>query len=155
VAKVKYAEGDWFAVPLKGGRYAVGIIARSQPGRRGVLFGYFFGPEREVPPTVSDLEDLKPSQAVLVRRFGDLKIRDGVWPIIGRRDDWERDAWPMPAFVRHPELGPAAIRVEYDDRDPGRAIAETVTSESDVAGLPRDGLLGAAAVETLLNRMVG
>lgn len=42
--KLNYKEGDWFAVPLGGAGYALGLVARV--GRRGVTFGYFFGPRR-------------------------------------------------------------------------------------------------------------
>jgi len=39
-----YSEGDWFAVPLRGGGFAAGVIARAMPRKEGVLLGYFFGP---------------------------------------------------------------------------------------------------------------
>ena len=39
--KASYREGDWFAVPLRDGGYAAGLIARANP--KGVLLGYFFG----------------------------------------------------------------------------------------------------------------
>ncbi len=34
-----YQEGDWFAVPLRGGCFAAGIIARAMPRKEGVLPG--------------------------------------------------------------------------------------------------------------------
>lgn len=42
-----YREGSRFAVPLRQGGYAVGLVARVNP--RGVLLGYFFGPRHDVP----------------------------------------------------------------------------------------------------------
>jgi len=61
--RLSYREGTWFAVPLKDGGYAAGVVARV--GRRGVLFGYFFGPRRPAAPSLSDLEGLTPNNAVL------------------------------------------------------------------------------------------
>ena len=44
----EYREGDWFAVPSRDGGFAVGVIARANPG--GVLLGYSFGTLRsEIP----------------------------------------------------------------------------------------------------------
>lgn len=39
MAKINDREGDWFAVPLRKGGYAVGLIAHANPD--GVLLGYF------------------------------------------------------------------------------------------------------------------
>jgi hypothetical protein len=40
-AKQKYIEGDWGAVPLVGGGYALGVIARTTKKSPSTLFGYF------------------------------------------------------------------------------------------------------------------
>jgi hypothetical protein len=40
---IKYREGDWFAVPLRNGGFAVGLVARANP--KAALLGYFFGPK--------------------------------------------------------------------------------------------------------------
>ncbi len=34
-----YSEGDWFAVPLREGGFAVGVIARVMPHKDGILLG--------------------------------------------------------------------------------------------------------------------
>ena len=88
MAKVKYGEGDWFAVPLIDGGFAVGLIARANPS--GVLLGYFFGPQRSEVPAVEGIAGLRPGDAVLVRKFGHLGIVQGKWPLLGRLDGWDR-----------------------------------------------------------------
>jgi hypothetical protein len=52
--KINYREGDWFAVPLRDGGYAVGLVARMD--NRGGVLGYFFGPRRDDVPSPSDVE---------------------------------------------------------------------------------------------------
>jgi hypothetical protein len=70
--KINYREGDWFAVPLRDGDYAVGVVARVD-GSGGVL-GYFFGPRRAEVPSLLEVENLDPDQALRVLRFGDLGL---------------------------------------------------------------------------------
>ena len=56
-SKVRYAEGDVFAVPLEGDRgYGIGVVARAT--KKGPTLGYFFGPRRDEVPGLSDVGDL-------------------------------------------------------------------------------------------------
>jgi hypothetical protein len=149
-----YSEGDWFAVPLRGGGFAAGLIARMMPHREGVLLGYFFGPRRDKFPTLDELRDLSAPDAILVERFGDLGIVDGTWPLVGHVDGWDRSAWPTPAFGRSEELTGRAFKVTYDDVDPNVLLEETPIDLSELASMPKDGLSGAGAVERVLTRLL-
>jgi hypothetical protein len=149
-----YQEGDWFAVPLREGGYAAGIIARAMPHKEGVLLGYFFGPRRDTVPTLDELSSLSASDAALVERFGDLGILDGTWPLVGHSGEWNRDAWPTPAFGRLEELTGRALKIIYDDADPNRFLREERIEPSELASLPKDGLSGAGAVERILTRLL-
>ena len=82
MARFRYQEGDWFAVPLGCGGYAVGIIARR--GRAASCSGSFFGPRHRDIPSLTQLEALRPDGAILVGKFGHLGLKDGTWPILGR-----------------------------------------------------------------------
>lgn len=150
---VDYKEGDWFAVPLSGPGYGVGVIARAQPKYGGVLLGYFFGPGRVNVPSLGEVESLTPADAVLVRRFGHMKIRQGRWPIIGNRNEWSRTNWPMPVFIRRPSMGPAML-VTYADDDPNRMVSSAKTDNADSVSAVPEGLLGAALVATLLAKKI-
>lgn len=89
---VRYREGDWFAVPVRDSGFAVGLIARANP--KGALLGYVFGPRRLEIPQLHDVNGLRPTDAVLVRKFGHLGIVHGTWPLLGRLDGSERQRWP-------------------------------------------------------------
>jgi|SRR5579875_150608 len=149
-----YREGDWFAVPLREGGFAVGVIARTMPCKEGILIGYFFGPKRDTIPQAVDLAGLSSSQAAVVRRFGDLGIINRSWPLLGRTGDWDSSAWPTPAFGRLEELTGRAFKVVYNDTNPNKIICEQRIDPQDLASLPKDGLLGPGAVERLLTGLL-
>lgn len=153
MAKVSYREGDWFAVPLREGGYAVGVVARANP--KAALLGYFFGPRHSDVPTLADVEDLKPRDAVLVGKFGHLGLTGGTWPILGRLDGWDRDEWPMPVFVRYEELTGRSFHVFYDGDDPAKLLREEqIAPGTDEQG-PKDGLMGAGFAEKVLTTLLG
>jgi hypothetical protein len=145
-----YREGDWFAIPLRGGGFAAGIVARSMPDDGGINLGYFFGPSRDDVPHLSELAPLKPSDAVLVRRFGDLGLIEGSWPVIGRTAEWDRSLWPIPRFGRFEGLTNRAFEVIYEDNDPSMAIREILTGKDKIFSLPVDRLSGSGAIEIVL-----
>lgn len=147
----KFREGDWFTVPLSNGKWAIGRIARRN---RSVLLGYFFGPSREHVPTLSDLAELRPDDAIYIARFGYLGLRDGKWPILGGHGHWNKADWPMPAFARQEPSGRRCWRVEYDDCDPLNMIGETPITIDEYAKLPKDGLDGAEFVEQRLSSLL-
>jgi hypothetical protein len=150
MARVSYREGDWFAVPLRDGGFAVGVIARANED--GALLGYFFGPKRAFVPSIDDIADLGVSEAELVGKFGHLGLKHGTWPIIGQLEDWDRTAWPMPVFGRFEELTGRAFAVKYADDDPNSHPRETEIEPVDLARYPRDGLMGAGYVEIVLSK---
>lgn len=153
MGSVKYAEGDWFAIPLREGGYGVGLLARAN--RNGVLLGYFFGPAMSAIPSLDDVVMLNPSQAVLVGHFGHLGLKGGTWPIVGKSPQWDRLGWPSPMFFRFEELSGRWFRVFYDDDDPNRVVREEQVSAAAAQGLPQDGLMGAGFVEIQLGRLLG
>jgi Immunity protein 26 len=152
--KGTYSEGDWFAVPLRDGGFAAGVIARAMPCKEGVLLGYFFGPRRLVPPKLEMLCGLSAVDALMVEIFGDLGIINGEWPLLGRTDGWDRNAWPIPEFGRFEELTGRAFKVIYDDDNPNRVLREEQIDPGELTGLQKDGLSGAGAVERRLTRLL-
>lgn len=152
MASVKYREGDWFAVPLRGAGFAVGLVARANPG--GVLLGYFFGPLRSEVPALEDIAHLRASDAVLVQKFGHLGIVQGKWPLLGRLDGWDRRKWPTPVLVRYEELTGRSFQVFYDDDDPARVLREKQVAPGEAEQAPKDGLMGAGFAEGALTRLL-
>lgn len=81
--RLPYKDADWFAVPLREGRgFGAGVVARHD-GRGGVI-GYFFGVRFDEVPSIADIEGLRPSEALRVMRFGDLRLIKRTGPSSGR-----------------------------------------------------------------------
>ena len=149
--KPLYQEGDWFAIPIEDGEYAVGLIARMKNGRgTKSIFGYFFGPRRNKIPKLDELTELLPEHNIDMCRFGDLGLHEGSWPVIGRFNDWDRSKWPMPPFLRTQLVSGITFKVTYDDTDPGSRISETECDPKEASKYPKDGLSGSGAVEKYL-----
>jgi len=146
------AEGLWFAVPLRDSGFAVGVVARANPN--GVLLGYFFGPRRVEPPTLDQVSGLTTDQALWVSKFGYLGLRNGLWPVLGRLDNWRREDWPMPEFVRYEELTGRSFRVIYDDLDPNKIVREVQVAPGAAEQGPHDGSAGAGFVEIRLTNLL-
>lgn len=153
MADVNYREGDWFAVPLRDGGYALGVIARSNP--KGALLGFFFGPKRAEVPSLAAVVGLTPADAILVERFGHLGLVNGDWLNLGPVAGWHRSLWSSTAFGHREPLGSRCFKVIYDDDDPAKRLRTEAASADEIDRLPRDGLSGAAAVETILTKLLG
>lgn len=149
----KYREGNFFSVPLGRDGFAIGLIAR-QPRRGSVLLGYFFGPRHpQADLTASAVTALKPQDAKLVCRFKDGGLHRGLWRVFAVSRDWQREAWPVPAFLRKEGLSGRGIRVEYDGENlmmPSRESEVAITDSQ----LPEDVLLDEARVTELLERLL-
>jgi|SRR5450755_166462 hypothetical protein len=150
--KVNYSEGTWFAVPLRNGGFALGVVARATR-QGGVVLAYLFGPRRETIPAMGEVAGLQPSHAVKIARVGDLNLIRGKWPIIGEDGSWHRGSWGVPKFVRSDELSHRAWAVEYADDDPNKVVSETPVPFG-ASGLARDSVLGAGAAEIALTKLL-
>lgn len=147
-----YREGDWFAVPLRDGGYARGLLARAS--KCSVLLGYFFGPVVDDPSHMTEVAGLRPSDAVLIGRFGHLGLLRGTWPIIAGAGDWIPGDWRCSEFVRYEELTGRTFIVHYADDDPGKVVGEVPVSPGTVVDHPQDGMMGAGFVEVRLTRLL-
>jgi len=150
--KLSYHEGDWFAIPLEDGGFAVGIIARSSKQGK-VLFGYFFGPRVFELPQIEKLTSYSPEKALLNAKFGDYSLYHGEWPILGRLANWHRSNWPMVPFSRI-EDNTKAIKVYYSEDDPSICIKELECSIAEAKTMPVDGMLGSHIVAHRLNKLL-
>jgi hypothetical protein len=150
-----YREGTWFAVPLRSGGFGLGMVARLKADSHGgVGIGFFFGPRFDELPQLRELEALRAHDALLVCRFGVLGLADQTWPILGVNPAWTREAWPAPTFGRTNPLSGRVYRIRYAEDDIQRVIAEEPVESSALAEMPRDGLLGAGAVEIVLSKAI-
>ena len=150
--KLPYKEGDWFAIPLRKGGYALGLVARLD-GTGGII-GYFFGPRHEQLPTKEEIMGLSADSAVLIRHFGDLGLLRGEWPIISHSSVWNRAHWPLPAFARISMDDKQALRIEYAETDINQPIREVPISIEEAHRLPEDGVSGYGAIEIRLTKLL-
>lgn len=148
--KLRYKEGDWFAIPLDGGGYAIGLIARMK--HAGIL-GYFFGPRHRELPTINDAAKLGPSDAIERMIFGDLDLLNREWPVLGALPSWNRLRWPMPSFV-HRDVVSGRFYVRTYDENTLRFLAERQATPEEAVTLPEDGDSGARAVVIKISNLI-
>ena len=155
--RIKYKEGQWFAVPLRDGGYTLGIIVRGGYRTKGGL-GYFFGPRYSDIPIGKDTFSKNKENALFICQFGDLGIITGVWPIISDGKPFQREEWPVPLFYREAPLQKGKIViVEYSQDFSGLEfpIRETVALAADqTPQMAEEGLFGQGAVEIVLTRLL-
>ena len=151
-----YKEGDWFLIPLANNQYAVGLLVRGNYKNHGGL-GYFWGPYQKK-PNPEMLERLTPNNAKLIAWFSGLHISNGKWPMLGCKDNFSREAWPIPFFHLQNPLAPElGWLIEYDQNSDLKKmpISRTVRPMSELTHLPKDGLLGSVALEHVLKKIMG
>lgn len=146
-----YKAGTLFGVPLGDETYAVGLVTRADKSG-GVLAGCFFGPRRKKLPDLDELEHLRSKNAILVCRFGDLGLRDGIWPVIGTIRTFSRSDWPLPRFLRRDESRAELIEYHDDDLVEERSV-ERIYGQIPTE-YPKDGLSGYVAVQIKLNLLI-
>ena len=112
--RIRYNEGQWFAVPLQPAGYALGLIVRGKPAERRAV-GYFFGPQLPPPPDRGGHRRQTPPGRRPDRPVRRSRHRPGEWPLLATRRPWNRADWPLPQFVRRDVLSSAARLVEYDE----------------------------------------
>lgn len=70
MATLTYPEGDCFAIPLRGGGYAAGVLARVNP--KAALLGYCLRPRRLAVPSLNEVAAVGRSELLFVARLGHL-----------------------------------------------------------------------------------
>jgi hypothetical protein len=154
-ARQRYAEGDWFAVPLGDGTYALGRIARHH---RGIVFAYFFSPAFDHVPTLDEVGSRPASKSTTQMLLSHMDLRDGDWPVLGQAGSWDPAAWPMVEFERLIETTgrPDVLYVIRWDEDTLTEEASSVRIDPGEAGKrPADLLSGAGAAVVRLRRALG
>lgn len=147
----KFKEGDCFALPLKRGGYALGLIARMN--NHGVI-GYFFGTRYRDVPKPADLEGLRLKEAIQCLKFSDMDLRNRSWPIVGSLPAWERQHWPMPSFA-HIDVVSGQPYIRNYDENSLNFVSERKCTQQELVGLPEDGDFGSGAVVIRISRLVG
>jgi hypothetical protein len=148
--ELPYRQGDWFAVPLEDGGYAIGIAAYLD-GTGGVI-GYFFGPRFGTVPSGADIPNYGPEDAIYVTMFGDLGLIQGEWPVIGQCPNSDASAWPMPIFRHYDPITGQLRLFRYSESSLATEIPVSPAGyePEEIDKLPRAGLCGAKGVALVL-----
>ncbi len=153
--RIKLNEGQWFAVPLRKGAYALGVVVRGN--NKTVCLGYFFGPKYETVPGDVATWEKKPEDAVLITQFQDLGIVNGRWPLIQSTRPFSREEWPIPKFGMEiaDSNGKGYLReYEFDEAGHWNLINERVVDAKEIMDLPEDSFWGGGAVEIHLTKLL-
>lgn len=153
--KNKYEEGTWFLVPLYGCVFSAGVVARVSMSSKGVLLGYFFQNVYMRPPGLDELCDLSPEEACEALIFGDMGLKKGEWPILGRCDAWSSEDWHMPKFMRAEPISGRRYEVFYDTNDPAKRLGERELKYGEYVNLKNDSLFGHIAVQRYISHVLG
>lgn len=147
--RLSVTEGDWVLVPIDGGDYCVGVVARHD-GEHGAL-GYFFGPKVKAKPSNVRVETFQPKDAVLIAQFSDLGIARGDWPIIAHTE-LDHAVWPVPEFGRTDLLRDGlGFRTKYSDQV--SELGEELCTVDEVRHLPYDCVHGAESLAVGLRQV--
>lgn len=149
--KQPYHEGSWFAVPLNNGGYAAGLVARMSPQGK-IMLAYLFGPKRATIPTLADVQGLTAADAAKAIRTGDMALANGRWPVLGDVENFNRNDWPVPVFIRRSDSLKRAWQATYAD-DPAKPERE-ISVPYETGGLESDSLFGYGSTELLLTKLL-
>ena len=151
--RIKYDEGDIFAVPLRSGSFGIGILTTISNTRTGAV-GYFYEPAYAKLPTLESIPRLIPSKAIDICHFGDLGIVKGEWPILGKQEPFLNKEWEVTKFWHHDSISNRySIRV-YEPPDYVYWVSEYEVSEVEIGAIPKDGLYGKEALEIKLTKLL-
>lgn len=148
-----YREGSLFAVPLRNGGYAAGLVARMAP-RGKIILAYFFGKKFDDAPSLAEVSLMQSTGSIKCLRVGDLGLMNGEWPVLGDMPSWSRKDWPVPFFVRSDDLSKRAWCVTYADLDPSSLVKEEPIPYG-VDGMEASDLYGYGAAELVMTKLLG
>jgi len=147
--KIKFKEGDLFAVPLQQGGYVIGLAARDN---KGITLGYFFNLVYASLPVEVKGDVISKDNVIFIGKFSAQGIEKGEWPLINTDFIFNRDEWPIPVFQMQHPLTEKYFAVIYDEtlvNEKRYAITEQEASK-----LFGDGLHGYGVIETKLSRLL-
>ena len=103
-------------------------------------------------PTKTEIPVLCPEKTVQVAKFGDLFLINGRWPVISHIQDWDRNDWPMPKFVRRDAISKRAFLITYSEDVPKQPVLEE-RCDFD-ASFETDSVWGAGFAEAVLAKVL-
>lgn len=150
-----YDQGHVFALPVNAA-WAFGLISRVSTSSHSIFLGHFFPYLWPELPTVEELPQVTPSDAIYISQVSHQAVAHGDWPIVGQIAGWSARDWPMPHFGIAPRPPYPVWREEvYDEMDPGRLL-RTIRSPDPAAAkdLPEYGSAGSEFARKRVARLL-
>jgi hypothetical protein len=119
-----------------------------------MLLGYFFGPWRTSVTATSTPFDLQPEDAIYCANVGDSGIREGRWPELGKVSNFSRETWPQPLYRCQDPISGSWTVARFPEGDFAAPVEQRTATETEVQGLPDDGIDGHIFVQQRLNRLL-
>jgi len=91
-----FATGDWFAIPLRFGLFAVGRAAAVD--RHGAFMGYFFDRFFERLPEGPHMLGFSPGDAAIIGVCDARGVRGAEWTVVATARTCDPRPWPVPVF---------------------------------------------------------
>ena len=148
---INYSEGTIFALKLRTEGFAIGIVTKISKSRNGIIVAWFSDKRFKEIPDLAEIELIV--NFTFKWRIGDLSLIDNTWFILGKKQNFKSEDWPVPAFINKDPISNKAWEVKYKENDIETIQSETLTDFSR-EDLDRDSLLGAGAVELRLDKLV-
>lgn len=160
--------GDFIAVPLRRGGWAVALVVRQvidDNGRPPHAFRtYGFGKLFDRCPTIEDALGLRVTDVVCLDYSSDFQVWAGVWPRLGALPEFSAADWPLPPCAgtveaEYDEPGERlVVHVGHDSGDTSTVVGDAtgeVILHNEYCQLPhRKGLGDAAWLALALNRAI-
>lgn len=148
---INYSEGTIFALKLRKEGFAIGIVTRVSKSENGIIMAWFSDKRFNEIPGLARIESI--ADFPFKWRIGDLSLIDNTWSVLGQKQNFKSEDWPIPTFIRKDPFSNKAWEVKYRENDIETIQSETPTDFSR-EDLERDSLMGAGSVELKLDKLV-
>jgi hypothetical protein len=138
--------GKLFVVPLKGGGFSVGLVARQD---KNILLGYFFDTYFLEQPSTIESFVIDKNNVCLICLFGILRLKNKEWTIIGDLPNWDKNEWSVPIFKQKDLLLDIYYAINYDDDL--NEVSRIKISEECAKTLYKSSIHGPGLVESILS----
>ncbi len=108
--RVKIFEGDIFILPLKNGKYAIGLVAISA---KNCILAYYFNVMLDNESDF-DIEIIQKERTILIQTVSILGFLEESWKVIGKLDSFIDSIWSLPNFKQYSELLKVYYSISYN-----------------------------------------
>lgn len=146
--KVKIMEGDIFILPLKNGKYAIGLVAISA---KNCILAYYFNLMLDKESDF-DMEIIQKERTILIQMVSTLGFSEESWKIIGKLDSFTDSVWTLPNFQQYSELSKCYYSTIHDSKL--EEVSRHKIDEKEASKLYPSGMAGYVYAENVLLKLL-